>query len=225
MQRNFLINPLTRTILVAFCIIQHHTGNVSHAFNLHIVPTHPHSVKQEILLTSFQRSSTMSIQNSLYSSQLSSSSSADETPEQEQPEKPDLVDQSTYIAAIELVNREISKANGMEYTPDDNPDVAYAIGRLQMDMNMPVGIDLIETPDLVLINGIDLEAQEKGVKPLDTIVSVSTVDGKFQEKTMGLNMDDTVAKFKAVMNYAKENGETEIHLELNRLIKGFYGEK
>lgn len=91
-----------------------------------------------------------------------------------------------------------------------------------MNLSIPPQIDLIETPELVLINGVSASVQDQGVKPLDTIVSVSAVDGAFKESTMAVDLDNTFAIIKEAIAHAREGGESEIKLEINRLVKGYY---
>jgi hypothetical protein len=139
-------------------------------------------------------------------------------------DRPELVAQSTFIAATETLYREVAKSQGVEYVNQEDPNTSYAIGRLKMDITIPPQIDLVETPDLVLVNGVSEAAQDQGIRPLDTIVGVSSGDGDgaFEQNTMGANIEDTFAVIKAAMEHARSNGEGTIQLELNRLIKGFY---
>lgn len=137
--------------------------------------------------------------------------------------RPDLVGQNDFMEAVEVVQMAVCQANGVEYVKEGNPNVGYAIGRIQASLSIPPGIDLIETPNLVLVNGVNQEAKEAGIEPLDTIVGVSVgVDGVFDAKTKGLPMDETVVIIKNAIAHAKESGIVEISLELNRLIKGLY---
>ena len=147
------------------------------------------------------------------------------TPSGTYPEdRPELVAQSTFIAATETLYREMAKSQGVEYVTQEDPNTSYAIGRLKMDITIPPQIDLVETPELVLVNGVSEAAQDQGIRPLDTIVGVSSGDGDgaFEQNIMGANIEDTFAVIKAAMEHARSNGEGTIQLELNRLIKGFY---
>ncbi len=137
-------------------------------------------------------------------------------------ERPELVAQSTFVAATETLYREVAKAQGAEYVSQDGEGTEYAIGRILIDLSIPPQIDLVETPELVLVNGVSEGAQDQGIRPLDTIVSVSAANGAFKNKTMGSNLDETFAIIKAAMESARQNGEDTIKLEVNRLIKGFY---
>jgi hypothetical protein len=140
------------------------------------------------------------------------------------PIKPDLVDQGTFVSAIETLQREIATANGVDYVKEEDPKFSYAIGRLVVSLpieTMP-GLDLTETPELVLVTAVSGNVAETGIQPLDTIVGVSAGD-TFQESTKALNLDETAAILTDAINRALDNGMTEIEFELNRLIKGYYG--
>uniref|UniRef100_A0A7S2W0Y7 Uncharacterized protein n=1 Tax=Eucampia antarctica TaxID=49252 RepID=A0A7S2W0Y7_9STRA len=134
------------------------------------------------------------------------------------PSKPDLIDQSLFVSAIDVVKAAAAEVNGVEYVKQQ--DAGYAIGRIQVNLGVPPSIDLVETPQLVLINGVSPDARDAGIQTLDTIISVST--GTFQQKTKALNMDDTVSVIKAAIAHARENDSTEIQFELNRLLGGYY---
>jgi hypothetical protein len=140
----------------------------------------------------------------------------------ENPDRPELVAQSTFIAATDTLYREMAKSQGIEYVNQDDPDTSYAIGRLMVNLSIPPEIDLVETPELVLVNGVSESAQDQGIRPLDTIVGVSAVDDTFKSQTMELNIEETSAIIKAAIEHARNNEEEEIKLELNRLIKGYY---
>lgn len=136
--------------------------------------------------------------------------------------KPKLVSQAAFISARETVFREMAKAQGVEYVPQDDPSGPFAIGRLEVTLGLPPQIDLIETPDLVLVNGVSQEVLDQGMKPLDTIVSVSTTDGKLSEKIMASDLSCAITAIKAVMQHARDNGQDKMIFELNRLLRGKY---
>ena len=144
------------------------------------------------------------------------------SPDDTNPERPELVAQSTFIAAIDTLYHEMAKSQGVEYVNQDDPNTSYAIGRLMVNLSIPPQIDLVETPELVLVNGVSDSAQDQGIQPLDTIVGVSAVDDTFKSQTMELDIEETAAIIKAAMDHARNNGEEVIELELNRLIKGYY---
>lgn len=137
------------------------------------------------------------------------------------PERPTLVLESTLLAAHEELYREIAKNQGIEYVNTDDEYTGYAIARLEVNVGIPPEIDLIETNQLVLINGVTQDSMDKGIRPLDTIVSVSCGD-KFKSETLGLNLDETVIIIKEAMQYANQNGSKQIKFELNRLMRGKY---
>ncbi len=137
-------------------------------------------------------------------------------------ERPELVDQSSFIESVEIIQRAVAAEKGIEYVKEIDPNLAFAIGRAFAKINIPPGIDLVETPHLVLVNGVNQAAKGAGIEPLDSIVGISVVNGDFKINTNGCNMDDTVSAMRAAMAHARENGYTEIELELNRLLKGYY---
>ena len=156
--------------------------------------------------------------------------SSPESDQSQSNEKPDLVDQKIFISAIETINEaagvgiDSSTPAGMHTRLTPGTDIRYAIGRLEVTLNIPPGIDLVETPNLVLINGVDQSALDAGVQPLDTIVGVSATTGTDGDytNTKGSGMDDMFAIIKAAIDQARINGSMEIRLELNRLVKGYY---
>ena len=131
--------------------------------------------------------------------------------------KPNLVDQTSFLTAVETVK----KASGIDTSTAD-PNISYAIGRLTIQVTIPPGIDLVETPELVLINGVSQDASDAGIKPLDTIVQVSATDGSFVKSTKAVNMDDMFQIIQEAMAHAREQGQTEIEMEVNRLVQGYY---
>ena len=133
--------------------------------------------------------------------------------------RPELVSQSTFISAIDTVYREVAKQQGVEYVKEDDENTAYAIGRLEVNLSIPPQIDLVETPELVLVNGVSVSAQEEGIQTLDTINAVSVGDS-FHKSTMSLGMDETFSIMKAAIEHARNTGQDTMKLDLNRLIKG-----
>lgn len=146
-----------------------------------------------------------------------SSSDADSGPL----ERPKLVLESTLLSAHEELYQEIAKSQGGEYVSDDDENTGYAIARLEVHLGIPPEIDLVETKDLVLINGVTQGAMDQGIRPLDTIVSVSC-GNIYKGETLGLNLDETVVVIKEAMQHANENGKDSIKFELNRLMRGTY---
>jgi hypothetical protein len=140
------------------------------------------------------------------------------------PERPDLVAQSTFIAATDTLYRDMAKSQGVEYVNQDkdDPNTNYAIGRTMVTLSIPPQFELVETPELVLVKAVSVSAQDQGIQPLDTIVGVSAVDETFKSETMNLNIEETAAILTAAIDHASNNGEEVITLELNRLMKGYY---
>eukprot|EP00568_Trieres_chinensis_P007896 CAMPEP_0183308854 /NCGR_PEP_ID=MMETSP0160_2-20130417/22659_1 /TAXON_ID=2839 ORGANISM="Odontella Sinensis, Strain Grunow 1884" /NCGR_SAMPLE_ID=MMETSP0160_2 /ASSEMBLY_ACC=CAM_ASM_000250 /LENGTH=124 /DNA_ID=CAMNT_0025472759 /DNA_START=254 /DNA_END=628 /DNA_ORIENTATION=+ len=121
------------------------------------------------------------------------------------------------------------KASGAETAPtsskDEEEEPVYAIGRLKVKLaiNKNPGLDLTEAGGLVLVSALSQEtAAQTGIQLLDTIVEVSTTDNIFQKSTKALNLDETGGALEAASIHALQNGMTEIELELNRLIKGYF---
>ncbi len=124
--------------------------------------------------------------------------------------------QSLFLSAIDAVKKD----KGIVEKDEDN--VGYAIGRVKANLPIPPGIDLIETPELVLVNGVDQIAYDAGVQPLDTIVGVTTPDGTFQESTLAMGFEETYKVIMLAIAHARETNDSTIELELNRLVKGYY---
>jgi hypothetical protein len=144
------------------------------------------------------------------------------SPDDTEPERPKLVAQSTFRTAIDTLYLEMAKNQGVEYVNQDDPNTAYAIGRLEVTLDIPLQIDLVETPGLVLVNGVSQSAKDQGITPLDTIVGISTVDDTFKSQTMELNIEEMAAIITAAGDHARNDGKEVIKLELNRLMKGHY---
>merc|ERR1719162_2839404 len=121
---------------------------------------------------------------------MTTSEEAEDTTTPCAPDRPDLVSEKSFIAAVEAIEREIAKVEGVEYVKIEDSKVQYAIGRIKASLPLPPGIDLIETPELVLINGVSQVAIDSGIKALDTIVGVSVEGTDFNESTLAMNMDN-----------------------------------
>jgi hypothetical protein len=149
---------------------------------------------------------------------------ASPSPDDTNPKRPDLVAQSTFIAANDVLYSDMAKSQGVEYVNQDkdDPNINYAIGRTWVTLSIPPQFELVETPELVLVKAVSKSAQDQGIQPLDTIVGVSAVDETFKRKTMNLNIEETAAILTAAIDHASNNGEEVITLELNRLMKGYY---
>jgi hypothetical protein len=150
---------------------------------------------------------------------FASLSTSDETT----PGKPNLIDQNIFVSAVETINEAAGIDNSAAHEQDGSTaGIRYAIGRLEVTLNIPPGIDLVETPNLVVINGVDQSAVDAGIQLLDTIVGVSATADEEYTDTKGWGMDDMFAIIKGAIDQARENDSTEIRLELNRLVKGYY---
>ena len=214
--------------LLATCLLRHQ----SHSFHINtsspLRPVKLHSLYKQgsnSFYSSYRYSKSTTSTKTLSSSNDDDSSTS---PDDTNPSRPDLIKLNTFISAVETIHELIAKSNNVEYVKEDDPNVGYAIGRVLIPLAIPPGIDLIETPQLVLVNGINQAAKDAGVEPLDSVVGVSVVGGGgnggeiFKAKTKGMNIDDTFTTIKAAISKARENDCTEIEFEFNRLIKGYY---
>ena len=171
--------------------------------------------------------------------------------------KPDLVDQSTFVAAVDRVEAEIQVAleqqaqqEGTEAPPPLPPkdDVRYAIGRLFVDLPIDTQpeLDLTEsTGPMVLVTGVwGRTAEVSGLQMYDTITAVTVgstaadltqpqsdteaaqstnAQTTFAASCKQSSLEETAAVLTAAAQHALQNGKTEIQLEVNRLIQGYYG--
>jgi hypothetical protein len=220
------------------------------------------------------------------SSSSSSSSSLQEGTNTNNNRRPDLVDQATFVSAIEYIEDQIElelirleelqqqqqfQPNGIDegatttmsnydsntgYSNDgettatyDDNDVddttttspVYAMGRLfvQLPIDKQPELDLTESiGPLVLVTDIyGATAETTGIQIYDTIVKVTvdtpttptdpsstttTTTTTFSAITKYMSLEQTAAVLTAAAQHAIENGQTEITLELNRLINGYY---
>ena len=135
---------------------------------------------------------------------------------------------SDFLSAFKTLQLEIAKVNGVstdiDETKNKNENVDFAIGRIQAQLSIPPQIDLIETPSLVLINGVSQSVVDSGVQVLDTIVSVSSLDGSLKKRTLGVGLEEMFSSITQVINYAREKDHDVILVEVNRLIQGYYGD-
>ena len=153
--------------------------------------------------------------------------------DREQPPPPaNLVSKDAFVTAIDALKQ------SMNVPPESEEEAAipkmYAIGKL--DAKLPIelagGISLADCETLTLVNGLTQQvADETGIQPLDTIVSISAgsdggedVDGSnnngegYSGDTSGANLDATAAVYTAAIEYAMENDLKVITLEMNRLV-------
>jgi len=130
-------------------------------------------------------------------------------------ERPTLVDQQVFENAVKSI---------IPPKEDENPNVGYAIARTTATLPVPPGIDLVETEFLCLISGTSQAAIDAGVQCLDTIVRVTSFDGEFDENIMGTDIEDQYEVISAAIGRAKVKGDDGFNVELNRLLKGYYGQ-
>ena len=79
---------------------------------------------------------------------------------------------------------------------------------------------------LVLVTSVTGNAAEAGLQALDTIVAVScqtTNPPPFYANVNSCDLPTTAQALQAAMKHALDNNVKEIHLEMNRLITGYYG--
>lgn len=150
-------------------------------------------------------------------------------------EEANLVNQARYLNSIETLQRLVAKANGGTYQPPENPPV-YVIGRFEVPLRIDSapGLDLTETEledeptndggGLVLVTSVTGNAAEAGLQPFDTIVGVSCkdVDPPFQVNVNSESLQNTAIALQTAVSHALRHNSTEIQLEMNRLIAGYY---
>jgi TolA-binding protein len=193
---------------------------------------------------------------------------------QQQQSRPDLVDQSLFIAAVERIEDEIAMAMEQQQMQDQEQqdqqegtagpsqpseeepqgDAVYAIGRIFVDL--PVDrqpeLDLTESiGPLVLVTGVwGRTAEVSGLQPFDTITRVTVgssaaeLTGSGEDRTDGTirtadsltpsttfaasckqrTLEETAAVLTAAAQHAVSQGRTDIQLEVNRLILGYYAQ-
>lgn len=177
---------------------------------------------------------------SLIGSRLSQSAGNDEyvTPPREEA---NLVSQTRYMNSIETLQRLVAKAKGETYQAPENPPV-YVIGRFEVPLRIDTapGLDLTETESeeddqqsssssdtnggLVLVTSVTGNAADAGLQPLDTIVGVSCKDTvpPFYVNVNSQSLQTTAIALQTAVAHALNHNSTEIHLEMNRLIAGYY---
>jgi hypothetical protein len=155
-------------------------------------------------------------------------------------EEANLVNQTRYMNSIETLQRLVAKAKGETYQPPENPPV-HVIGRFEVPLRIDTapGLDLTETePEmddeeassstgsggLVLVTSVTGNAADAGLQPLDTIVGVSCkyTDPPFQANVNSQSLQTTAIALQTAVAHALRHNSTEIHLEMNRLIAGYY---
>uniref|UniRef100_A0A6S8SC59 Uncharacterized protein n=1 Tax=Chaetoceros debilis TaxID=122233 RepID=A0A6S8SC59_9STRA len=167
---------------------------------------------------SFRHSvSSLSHSSSQFKSSSESALSMSNDDDDDNEKRPILVDQTLFKSAISTVEQ----ASGMPLSTEDRT-LSYAIGRVKITLPTQPGIDLVETPGLVLVNGVTQAAIDAGVQTLDTLVRVSSQDGIISENTMGKDIDAQFQVISAAIARAREMGHSGFEVEVNRLLKGYY---
>lgn len=169
----------------------------------------------------------------------------------EQGTKPDLVDQTLFKAAINRINDEIEAqyraqkiAEGIAteepseeekqwlaeqaQAKEDEKKYVYLVGKL--DVTLPIDtqpeLDLTESiGPLVLVTSVwGRTAEATGMQEFDTLTKVSVDDPNqpFVAKTKCTSLEETAGALTAAAQHAIALGKTEIQLEVQRLIKGYY---
>ena len=165
--------------------------------------------------------------------------------------KPDLVDQALFKAAINRINDEIEAqyraqkiAEGtateepseeekqwlaeQAQAKEDEKKYIFLVGKL--DVTLPIDtqpeLDLTESiGPLVLVTSVwGRTAEATGMQEFDTLTKVSVDDPNqpFVAKTKGTTLEETAGALTAAAQHAIKLGKTEIQLEVQRLIKGYY---
>lgn len=188
----------------------------------------------------FQRCTWTSVQHFSSSStttRLLESSSSDGERVTPPREEANLVDQTRFVNSIETLKQELAKVNGQVYKPPENPAIPV-LGRFEVPLRIDTapGLDLTETapPDeestdggLVLVTGVTGNAAEAGLQPLDTIVAVScpNVDPPFYVNVNSESLQVTAIALQTAVAHALSHNSTEIQLEMNRLLSGYYNKE
>lgn len=146
-----------------------------------------------------------------------------------------MIDQKSFVEGVETLLEEVKKQQAEATTtttteeppqPDnDGREYSYALGRFEADIPInPPELDLIESPTgLVLVSQVwGKTAETTPIQALDTIVGI-TVGEDFARKTTKSSLEETATTLQEAAQHAMEKGVEEISLELNRLIKGYYG--
>jgi len=149
-------------------------------------------------------------------------------------EETNLVDQKRFVNSIETLKQEVAKANGQPYASPEKPPV-HVLGRFEVPLRIDTapGLDLTETapPEgdstdggLVLVTSVSGNAADAGLQPLDTIVSVSCPDVKppFYANVNSESLQTTAIALQTAVAHALSHNSTEIQLEMNRLMQGYY---
>jgi hypothetical protein len=172
-------------------------------------------------------------------------------PTGDQGTKPDLVDSTLFKAAIKRINDEIeaqyqtqkiAEGTATEEPSEeekqwleeqaqgkiDEETYIYLVGKL--DVTLPIDtqpeLDLTESvgPLVLVTNVWGRTAEATGMQEFDTLTKVSVDDPNqpFAAKTKCTTLEETAGALTAAAQHAISLGKTEIQLEVQRLIKGYY---
>mmetsp|Transcript_37032 Transcript_37032/g.42629 ORF Transcript_37032/g.42629 Transcript_37032/m.42629 type:complete len:255 (-) Transcript_37032:208-972(-) len=177
-------------------------------------------------------------------------SSIDDQQQQiKQQNKPDLVDQKMFLAAIDRVRVEIDaqirgggcdevslpeqqqqpQQRSMSIEEEAKQDgFIYLVGKL--DVTLPIGtqpeLDLTESdgPFVLVTNVGDNTRDATGMQEFDTITKVSVNDenNPLVIVTKQTPLQETGGALMAATQHALALGKSDIQLEVQRLIKGYY---
>jgi hypothetical protein len=165
--------------------------------------------------------------------------------------KPDLVDSTLFKAAINRVDDEIeaqyhaqkaAEGTGTEAPTEDElewlaerarakaeeANYIFLVGKL--DVTLPIDtqpeLDLTESiGPIVLVTSVwGRTAEATGMQEFDTLTKVSVDDPNrpFEAKVKCTTLEETAGALTAAAQHAIALGKTEIQLEVQRLIKGYY---
>jgi len=160
-----------------------------------------------------------------------------------QQQKPDLVDQKIFLAAIDRVRAEIDaqirggggggeaeqQQRSISIEEEAKQDgLIYLVGKL--DVTLPIGtqpeLDLTESdgPFVLVTNVGDNTRDATGMQEFDTITKVSVNDesNPLVIVTKQTPLQETGGALMAATQHALALGKSDIQLEVQRLIKGYY---
>ncbi|VEU38961.1 unnamed protein product [Pseudo-nitzschia multistriata] len=203
----------------------------------------------------FQRNNGRESQATATTSNVGSSSSTclNSTPQspenqQSQTNKPDLVKQDVFKAAIDRVQDEIEAQYRAQLEIEPSPEgerwlaeraqareedqkYVFLVGKLDVDLPIDTQpeLDLTESigPLVLVTNVWGRTAEATGMQSFDTITKVSVkgnddAGASFEYKTKGTPLQETAGALTAAAQHAISTGKTDIQLEVQRLIKGYY---
>ena len=161
------------------------------------------------------------------------------------PQKPDLVGQTVFKAAIDRIQDEIEAQYANVNSPEaeqwladrarakqEDQQYVFLVGKLDVDLPIDTQpeLDLTESiGPLVLVSSVwGRTAEATGMQSFDTITKVSVSGSadatttEFEYKTKETSLQETAGALTAAAQHAISIGKTEIQLEVQRLIKGYY---